>query len=142
MTKTCNSWWIYWWRNNRKKINFISCHHISLITSFPTSQEFCNFDSIWESYSNFSEDAQKSLIHKVLHFPPSVAKYQRENWLMKKWNVWYSIYIGLGGKLVPKTGPACNSKLQIIKFSFVWSADPKKWGTPTSNFHISSTVRS
>ena len=39
-------------------------------------------------------------------------------------------------------GPTCNSKLQIIKFSFVWSAHPKRWGTPTSKIHISSTVRS
>ena len=47
------------WRNSRKtEINSRSCRHISLITSFPTSQEFCNSDSVWESYVNFSEDAQ------------------------------------------------------------------------------------
>ena len=48
------------WRNKRKtKINYRSCHHIALVTSFPTSQEFCNSDSVWDSYANFSEDAQK-----------------------------------------------------------------------------------
>ena len=52
------------WRNNRQpKKNSRLCHHIALVTSFPTSQEFCNFDSVWESYLNFSEDT-----HKV--FPP------------------------------------------------------------------------
>ena len=117
------------WRNNRKtKINSRSCHQITLVTSFPTSQEFCNSDSVWESYAIFSEDAQKLLLHKISHFSPRVAKYQRENWLMNKWNVWYSIYIVHGGKLVPQTGPTCNSKLQIIKFSFVWSVGPKRCG--------------
>lgn len=126
-------------RNNRQtKRNSRSCHHIALVTSFPTSQEFCNSDSVWESYANFSKDAQKFLLHKISHFSPRVAKFQ----LMSKWNVWYSIYIGRGGKLLPQTGPTCNSKLQIIKFSFVWSAHPKRWGTPTSKIHISSTIRS
>ena len=129
--------------NNRQtKRNSISCHPISLVTSFPMSQELCNFDSVWESYANFSEDAQKFILHKVSHFSPRVAKYQRETWLMNKWNVWYSIYIFHEGKLLPQTEPTCNSKLQIIKFSFVWSADPKRWGTPTSKIHIFSTVRS
>ena len=124
------------WRNSRKnKISSISCHHIALITSFSTSQEFCTSDSIWESYANFSEDTQK-LLHKISHFSPRVSKYQRENWLISKWNVWYSIYIGHGVKLVPQTGPTCN--LQIIKFSFVWLAHPKRLGTPTSKIHISS----
>ena len=36
------------------------------------------------------------------------------------------IYIGFGGNLVPQTGPTCNSKLQIIKFSFVLPTDPKR----------------
>ena len=50
------------WRNSRQtKTNSRSCHHISLITSFPTSQVFLNSDSVWESYANFSEDAQKFL---------------------------------------------------------------------------------
>ena len=86
------------WRNNRKnKINSISCHHISLITIFPTSQEFFNSDSVWESYDNFSEDAQNFLLHKVSHFSPRVVKYQRDTWLMNKWNVWSFIDIGCGG---------------------------------------------
>ena len=37
---------------------------------------------------------------------------------------------------VPQIGLTCNSKLQIIKFSFVWSAYSKKWGTPTSKIHL------
>ena len=50
------------WRNNiQTKTNSRSCHHISLVTIFPTSQEVCNSDSVWESYSNFSEDAQELL---------------------------------------------------------------------------------
>ena len=131
------------WRKSRKtKRNSRSCHHIALVTRFPMSQEFCNSDSIWESYANFSEDARTFLLHKVLHYSPRVSKYQRENWFMNKWNVWYSIYIGRGGKLVHRTRLTWNSKLQIIKLSFVWSADPKRWGTPTSKIHISSTVRS
>ena len=90
------------WRNNRKtKINSISCHHIALITIFPMSQEFCNSDSVWESYANFSEDAQNFLLHKVSHFYPRAAKYQRETWFTNNWNVWYSIYIGCGEKLLP-----------------------------------------
>ena len=44
------------WINNRKtEINYRSCHHIALVTIFPMSQEFCNSDSVWESYANFSE---------------------------------------------------------------------------------------
>ena len=130
------------WRKNRKnKINSISCHHIAFVTIFSTIQEFCNFDSVWESYANFSEDAQTFLLHKVSHFSPIVAKILREL-MMKKWNVWYSIYIAIGGNLVPQTGPTCNSKLQIIKFSFVWLTDPKRWGTQISKIHISSTIRS
>ena len=61
---------------------------------------------------------------------------------MNKCNAWYYIYIGGGGNLVPQTLPTCNSKLQIIKFSFVWSADPKRQGTPTSKIDISSAERS
>ena len=76
------------------------------------SQEFCNSDSVWESYANFSEDDQNFLLQNISHFSSRVATYQRENWLMNKWNVWYSIYIGHGGKLVPQTRPTCNSKLQ------------------------------
>ena len=54
-------------RNNRKtKINSRSCHHISLTTSFPTSQEFCNSNSIWEKYANFSESLQSSKMPKIL----------------------------------------------------------------------------
>ena len=50
------------WRNSRQtKIKYISYHHISLMKNFPTSQVFCNSDSVWESYANFSEDAQKFL---------------------------------------------------------------------------------
>ena len=119
------------WRNSRKiKWNSRSCHHIELVTSFPTSQEFCNFEYVWESYANFSEDAQKSLLHKVSHFSPRVAKFQ----MMRKWNVWYSIYIGLGGNILPQTLLTCNSKLQRIKFFFVWSAHPKRWGTPKYSY--------
>ena len=130
------------WRNSRKnKINSRSCHHIALVTIFPPSQEFCNSNSIWESYANFSEVAQKFLLHKVSHFSLRVVKILREL-MMKKRDVWYSIYIGYGGNLVPQTGPTCNSKSQIIKFSFVWSADPKRWGAPTSKIHISSIIRS
>ena len=34
-------------------------------------------------------------------------------------------------------GPTCNSRLQIIKFSFVWSAHPKKVGcTNFKNSHL------
>ena len=124
------------WRNNRKSnIKSTPCHHISLVTSFPMSQEFCNSDSVWESYANFSEDAQKFLLQKISHFSPRVAKFLREL-TMNKWNVWYSIYIGCVRKLVPQSELTCNSKLQIIKFSFVWSARPKHWGTPTSKIHI------
>ena len=87
------------WRNNRKtKINSRSCHHIALVTSFPMSQEFCN--SVWESHANFSEDAQKFILHKVSHFSPRVAKILREL-MMNKWNVWYSIYIVCGENLLP-----------------------------------------
>ena len=53
------------WRNNRQtKINSRSCHHIALATSFPTSQEFCNSDSVWESYVNFCESLQSSKMLK------------------------------------------------------------------------------
>ena len=53
------------WRNNRQtKINSGPCHHITLATSFPTSQEFCNFGSVWESYANFSESLQSSKMPK------------------------------------------------------------------------------
>ena len=129
------------WRNSIKtKINSRSCHHISLVTRFPTSQEFFNYDYVWESYANFSEDAQKFLLNKVSHFSPRVAKILIEL-MMNKWNVWYSIYIGNGGNLLPQIGPTCNSKLQIIKFSFVWSADLKRWGALTSKIHITSTIR-
>ena len=56
-------------RNSRKnKISSRSCHHIALVTSFPTSQEFCNSDSVWQSYINFSEDAQKILCKNELPF--------------------------------------------------------------------------
>ena len=78
---------------------------------------------------------------KFRTFSPRVAKYQRETWLMNKWNVLYFIYTGHGGKLVPPIGKTCNSKLQIIKISFDWSVDPKRCGTLTSKIHISSTVR-
>ena len=91
------------------------------------SQEFCSSNSVWESYVNFSEDAQNFTLHIISYFSPRVVKYIRENWLMRKWNVWYSIYIGCEGKLVPQTRPTCNSKLQIIKFSFVWSVDQNGW---------------
>ena len=89
------------------------------------SQEFCNFDYVWESYANYNEDDQKFLLHKVSHFFPRVAKILREL-IIKKWNVWYSNYIGFGGKLVPQVGLTCSSKLQRIKFCLVWSADPKR----------------
>ena len=89
------------WRNNRQtKRNSRSYHHISLVIKFPTNQEFCNSDSAWESYANFSEDAKTFLLHKISHFSPRVVKFQRENWLMNKWNVWYYIYIGHGGNLM------------------------------------------
>ena len=45
-------------------------------------------------------------------------------------------YIVHGGNLVPQTQVTCNSKLQIIKFSFVLSAHPKRWGTPNSKVHL------
>ena len=55
------------WRNSRKnKIKSRSCHHIALIKIFPMSQEFCNSDSVWESYANFIEDAQKFLCKNEL----------------------------------------------------------------------------
>ena len=55
------------WRNRiQTKRNSISSHHISLITIFPMSQEFCNAGSVWESYANFSEDAQKFLCKNEL----------------------------------------------------------------------------
>ena len=55
------------WINSRKtKIISISCHHISLLTIFSTSQEFCNSISEWESYANFREDAQKFLCKNEL----------------------------------------------------------------------------
>ena len=55
------------WRNNRKtKINSISCHYIALITMFPTIKEFFNSDFVWESYVNFSEDAQTILCKNEL----------------------------------------------------------------------------
>ena len=73
----------------KPKLKSRSFHHIAHVTRFPTSQEFCNFDSVWEGYVNFSEDAQKFLLHTVSHFSPRVANYQRETWLIKKWNVWY-----------------------------------------------------
>ena len=130
-----------WIKSKKTKRNSITCHHISLVTIFPMSQEFCISNSVWERYANFSEDAQKFLLHKVSHFSPRVVKILKEL-MMNKWNVWYSIYIVHGGNLIPQTGPTCNSKLQIIKFSFVWSADPKRWGSPTSKIHIASTVRS
>ena len=89
------------WRNSRKnKIISISCHHTPLVTIFPMSQEFCNSDSIWESYANFSEDAQKFFYHKISHFSPRVTKFLREM-MMKKWNVWYYIYIDCWGNLLP-----------------------------------------
>ena len=44
--------------------------------------------------------------------------------------------------LAPQTEPTCNSKLQIIKISFVWLPDPKRCGTPTLKIHIFSSVRS
>ena len=110
------------------------------ITYMPTSHSILHYTTFkinTKIYVNFSEDAQKFLLHKVSHFSPRVVKYQRETWLMNKLNVWYSIYIVHGGNLVPQTWPTCNSKLQIIKLSFVWSADPKRWGTPTSKTHNS-----
>ena len=55
------------WINSRKnKTKYRSCHHIALIKIFPTSQEFCNSDSVWESYANFIEDAQKFLYKNEL----------------------------------------------------------------------------
>ena len=87
---------IRWINNIKTKRNSISCHHMSLVTIFPMSQEFCNSDSIWESYANFSEDTQTIFYHKISHFSPRVVKCQIETWLMNKWNVWYFIYIGCG----------------------------------------------
>ena len=66
------------WNTRKTKIISISCHHISLITIFITSQEFCNSKSIWESYVNFSDDAHKFLCHKISHFYPRVEKFIRE----------------------------------------------------------------
>ena len=55
------------WRNNRQtKRNSRLCHHIALTTNFPMSQEFCNYDSVWESYVNFNESLQSSKMPK--HF--------------------------------------------------------------------------
>ena len=89
------------WRNHRKtKIISISCHHMAIVTIFPMSQEFCNFDYVWESYANYNEDDQKFLLHKVSDFFPRVAKILREL-VMNKWNVWYCIYIVCGEKILP-----------------------------------------
>ena len=85
----------------KNKIKSRSSHHIALVTIFPISQHFFNYDSIWESYATFSEDPQQFLLHTVSHFSPRVVNYQRETWLMNKWNVWYSVYIGCGEKLLP-----------------------------------------
>ena len=54
--------------------------------------------------------------------------------MMNKWNVLYSICIVCGENLLPWTD--MQSKLQRIKFSFVWSAHPKRRGTPTSKIHL------
>ena len=106
------------WRKSRKpKRNSLSSHHIDRVTSFPMSQKFCNSDFVWESYAYFSEDAQKYFCHTISHFSPKCAKFVREV-VMKKWNAWYSIYMGCREKKY-NLEPTCNSKLQIIKFSFV-----------------------
>ena len=53
------------WRKNRQtQIKSTSCHHIALATSLPTSYEFYNSDSVWESYVNFSESLQSSKMPK------------------------------------------------------------------------------
>ena len=60
------------WRNSRQtKRSFILCHHIALVTSFPTSHEFCNSNFVWESYVNLSEDAQKFLSQNFTLFSKS-----------------------------------------------------------------------
>ena len=64
------------------------------------SLEFCNYDSVWESCANLSEDAHKFLCHKISHFSPRVAKLLVKL-MMNKLNVWYSIYIGCGENLLP-----------------------------------------
>ena len=55
-----------WRKIIKNKRNSRSCHHITLATNFPMIQQFCNFDSVWESYANFSEDAQKFLCKNEL----------------------------------------------------------------------------
>ena len=112
------------WRNSIKtKIISRSCHHISLIIIFPTSQEFCNSDSVWESYANFNEDAHKFLCHKISHFSPRVEKFQREL-MMNEWYVWYSDYIGCGEKLLPWAN--MQFKITNNKVLFCLVLSPKK----------------
>ena len=68
---------------------------LSNLWGFPTQWQQIQYFNILL----FSEDAEKFILHKILHFSPRVVKLQ----LTSKWNVWYSIYIGLGGKLWPQT---------------------------------------
>ena len=89
------------WRNSRKtKRNSRSSHHIAFLTIFPTSQEFCNSDSGWERYVNFSEDAHKFFCHTIPHFSPKCAKFLRQL-VMKKRNAWYYIYMSCREKILP-----------------------------------------
>ena len=63
-------------------------------------QEFCNSNSRWERYVNFSEDAQKKICHTISQFSPKCTKFLREL-VMKKWNAWYSIYMVCREKILP-----------------------------------------
>ena len=68
-------------RNSIKtKIKSISYHHKSLATRFSTSQEFCNYDSIWESYANFSESLKSSKI------PKNFSSTKFHTFLQELWN--------------------------------------------------------
>ena len=78
-------------RNNiETKIISRYIYHISLATFFPTSQNFCNSDTIWESYAIFRESLQSSKMSrncssKKFHtFSPNRCN-KRETWLMIKW---------------------------------------------------------
>jgi len=55
-----------WWNSTKTKIICRSSKHISLVSIFPTSHQFCNSHSVWEIYVNLGEDAQKFLCKNKL----------------------------------------------------------------------------
>ena len=65
--------------------------------------------------------------HAISHFSPKCAKFLREL-VIKKWNAWYSIYIGCIEKILPWAN--MQFKITIIKFSFFLVGSPKKVGYP------------